>query len=205
MVRRHLALSIALASILSLVAGGLAFAALTPEGKVTVCVTSEGFVRSANFNNKCPYKSKPVLLDKSLPTPTPNPPEDNAVEVVGGIDVPEQDVITILEFEPLGKQNKVIASTPVIVEQAGFFKLEQSLKEVKTIPPSCLGQGDYGANAGDSRFVVVDSQGDERSGWLEEGEYAIELWMDVYGCPAIAESGTGRSHLSNAHARLAAY
>jgi hypothetical protein len=65
MVRRHLALSIALASILSLVVGGLAYAALTPDGKVTTCVTSEGFVRSASAGNKCPKGTSPVLVDKS--------------------------------------------------------------------------------------------------------------------------------------------
>ena len=64
MVRRHLALSIALASIFSLVLGGLAYAALTPDGKVTACVTADGFVRSATFKNKCPYKTTPVLLDR---------------------------------------------------------------------------------------------------------------------------------------------
>ena len=65
MIRRHLALSIALASILGLVAGGLAYAALTPEGKVTTCVTSEGFVRSASGGNKCPKGTSPVLVDRS--------------------------------------------------------------------------------------------------------------------------------------------
>ena len=47
MIRRHLALSIALASILSLIAGGLAYAALTPEAKVSVCVNGCAVVRDA--------------------------------------------------------------------------------------------------------------------------------------------------------------
>ena len=81
MVRRHLALSIALASILSLVIGGLAYAALTPDGKVTTCVTSEGFVRSASAGNKCPKGTSPVLVDRSVAGGSTGGPE--VVQVVG--------------------------------------------------------------------------------------------------------------------------
>ena len=69
MIRKHLPATIALTAILSLVAGGLAYAALTPQGKVTACVSPDGFIRGANFNGKkCPAKTSPVLLDKSSST-----------------------------------------------------------------------------------------------------------------------------------------
>lgn len=60
MIRRHLALSIALASMVTLLAGGLAYASLTSETKVTACVTAQGFVRSATYSSRCPYRSTAV-------------------------------------------------------------------------------------------------------------------------------------------------
>lgn len=204
MVRRHLAASIALTAILSLVAGGLAYAALTPEGKVTACASPDGFIRSANYNGKkCPSRTTPVLLDKSVATPTPTPGSGDGVGSPVASDDPASATFKLATPRGPGdppSTKKTHGTATFTVQTAGFY---QALFTAK-MSYSGGGNDQFGTctrfeeqpgfmeythevrgritgEAGDTH-VPRTGPAQTLTSWLEPGNYTAELSSTVYTC-----------------------
>ena len=189
MVRRHLALSIALASILSMVAGGLAYAALTPNGKVTACVTTDGYVVTALGKNRCPRWTKPVLIDQSSASATPSPAGGGAVELVMNADPPDKS------FDPKSESRRsgLIATvgTLTVPNGGGFYEIKgQAVSEI--VQDGGCGDHDDGAEEYSPELRIIGANfaspiPTERGIWLDAGTYPVKLVHLYSGCRAAAD------------------
>ena len=218
MVRRHLATSIALTAILSIVAGGIAYAALTPDGKVTACVSPDGFVRSANYNGKkCPAKTTAVLLDKSE-SATPPGGTDSLVASADPDDATYELVVAGEPGDPVVSELSHGTAT-FTASSAGFyhamFVAEPSTfpdEEVPNPPGSCSnGNGSgFGANPGVRGRILnqdgavslsPDNPGATLTSWLEPGTYKAAIVSRVFHCPTSAFV-PWQDSISNMHIRV---
>jgi hypothetical protein len=186
MIRRHLPATIAMTAILSLVAGGLAYAAFTPEGKVSACVSSEGFVRSATYKNTCPYKTTPVLLDKSTTTGGESGP--GALQLVATAKNPEpRTFVGAVNHDADPVPEGELAVVNFEVESAGLYKMsikasgrETADTQCDSYNPSFHGRvldtrGELQARAEPIGYKGNGEWFYTQEDWLEPGSYSMEL------------------------------
>lgn len=211
MIRRHLALSIALTAVLSLVAGSLAYAALTPDDKVTACVSPEGFVRSANYKDRCPYKTSPVLLERSGSSSG----DGGGHEVVASEDPADRTIRTEVEAGSTEGQMKLSDPFTFTLASDGFYHFLGTWKFKSEVRGTCR---DGGPELGAGRLVIAPGSsapntnsdddsyigfaGPSQQRWVEAGTYTGQYFLgEPNECP-VNRTPTGTVTVKEVHLRL---
>lgn len=206
MIRRHLPVTIALTAILSLVAGGVSYAAWLAPGDSTVkaCVSTSGYVRTASNGNKCPGKSKAVLLDKSGSSSSAGD------EVVVSADLDDESLPAGVVATSSGDRvDQEVAEVPFTISSAGFYEVVSGVEFVEIQRGECDGNslGSFftgpEVRQGDA---FVDSFGSIRDGslvlWLTPDSYRIRIALESEICPPTASYSPGSVEMRNMRVRV---
>lgn len=158
------------------VVGGAYATWIAPDNSVTVCVTKQGYVRSASSHNHCPSRTSRAALPTVESTGTPAPPSTgDGSRVVGSAD-PAGTTVPEVRFVASGDDNEPasVGSASFTITKPGFYTEFASI-DATIVDGKCRG------NPVEFRGFQVTFDSPNYPDTLQPGSAAasVTAWLDA--------------------------